>query len=142
MRYAGLNAGTDRVYACCWMAPTALSGLADDDVDQLVRDDDHLGDLVPVEMGLDAAGLEAQFFQLLAPRPGGCIHPVADLAVDLANELERVGLAHVGIGVGPRLLPPAPAGEHLVSLGPEVRREREQQRRGGRGRESPRLRIG
>ena len=104
--------------------------------------DDHLGDLVAVEVGLDAARLEAQPLELVPRRARGSVHPVADLAVHLADELERLRLEHVGVGVGPRLLPHAPAGEQLVGLGPQVRGEREHQRRRGRGREPAGLRIG
>src|SRR5579859_4090285 len=87
---------------------------ADDDVHELVGHDHNLDDLVPVQMRLDPAGLERQRFQDLARGTGGRGDAVADLAIDLADELEGVGLEHRGIGIRPRLLPHAAPGQELV----------------------------
>ena len=113
---------------------------AGDDVDQLVGHDDDLGDGLAVEVGLDPPGVQRQPLELLARRAGGGGDAVTNLAVDHADQLERVGHEHGGIGRRPRLLPDPTAGDQLVDLGAEVRREREQQRGGRRGRRNGGLR--
>ena len=64
------------------------------------------------------------------------LDPVAELAVDLDDEREGVGLEQRGVGLRPGLLPDAPALEHLPDLGAEVGREGEDQRGGGGGGEA------
>ena len=104
--------------------------------------DDHLDDLVAVDVGLHAAGRERERSSSLLGGAARRRDAVADLAVDLADELERVGASMRRVGVRPRLLPHAPAGQLLVDLGAEVRREREHQRGGGRGRRTERAGAG
>ena len=85
-----------------------------------------------VDVGPHVRGARGQPLELVRRRVAGRLHAVAHLAVDLADELERVALQQRRIGVRPGLLPHAPAGEQVVGVGRQVRREREQQRRGGR----------
>ena len=66
---------------------------------------------------------------------------VADLAVDLADEHERVGLQQRRVGRRPGLLPDALAGEPLVDVRATVRREGEDQRAGGGDGEAQRARA-
>src|SRR5579875_9737 len=78
---------------------------ARDDVDQLVGYDDHFDHLVPVEVRLDARARQRQPLEFLARSAGWGRDAVADLAVDLADELERLGDEHRAVGGRPRLLP-------------------------------------
>ncbi len=61
-----------------------------------------------VEVRLDAARRAAQPLELVPGRAGRSGDAIADLAVDLADELECLGLEHRRIRFGPRLLPDAP----------------------------------
>ncbi len=67
--------------------------------------------------------------------------PVADLAVDLADQLEGVRLQERRVGLRPRLLPHALTRQAVVGVRGRVRGEREQQRRGRRQREAHRARL-
>src|SRR3954447_18605208 len=64
-------------------------GSAHDDVDELVRHDDHLGDVLAVQVGAHVRLLAGQRLELLARRAARLLDAVADLPVDLADQLER-----------------------------------------------------
>ncbi len=81
----------------------------------------------------------AEVLQLLRARVGARLHAVADLAVDLADELVDVALEQRLVGLRPGLLPYALAREEVVDVGAGVRSEREQQRGAGREREAQRV---
>ena len=112
----------------------SASVLPDDEVHELARHDDDLDDVLAVHVRLDPRR-PGQALELLARGRRGRLHAVAELAVDLHHQLDGVALQQRRVGVRPRLLPDPRAGQQLVDLGPEVRREREDQRRGRRGRE-------
>ena len=66
--------GLERRHRRVYGAGCATAGSAHDDVDQLVRHDDHLGDLVAVEVRLHAARLEAELARARrAARPCGAL---------------------------------------------------------------------
>ena len=59
----------------------------------------------------------AERLQLLVAGVRGGLHAVAQLAVDLADELEDLALEQRRVGLRPRLLPHALAREQLVGIG-------------------------
>src|SRR5512133_533520 len=99
-------------------AATVAAGhrLAHDDVDEPLRHDDDLDDVLAVDVRADVVGTEAQRLELLARCPGWRLDAVAHLAVDLAHELVGVALEEALVGGRPRLLPHAPAGQALVGV--------------------------
>src|SRR3954453_16663847 len=68
------------------------------DVDELARHDDLLDDGLAVDVGLDVGLGVGQRFELVLGRIGGRHHPVADLAVDLHDEFDGVGLQEALVG--------------------------------------------
>src|SRR5206468_2746155 len=99
---------------------TGPFALAHDDIDELVGHHDDLCHLAIVYVAADAARAEREPLELLAR--GSCrrADAVANLAIDLQDELERVGVQHRGIGHRPWLLPHAPPGNKLEDLGAEM----------------------
>ena len=90
-------------------------------------------------MGPDVGGNTAQLLELLLARAGTRAHAVAQLAVDLTDQLVDIALEQSFVGLWPGLLPHTRAGEMLVNLGAEVGREREHERAGAREREAQRV---
>ena len=118
----------------------ATAGLSHHEVDELAGHDDRLHDLLArfrCAATFGAARASASISSLLARGLGGrrargraaCRSPARPARPSSVAQQRRVGL-------GPRLLPHAPAGHQLVDLGAEVRGEREDQRAGGGDREA------
>jgi nucleoside phosphorylase len=80
-----------------------------------------------VEMRLDLLAALRELEQLLFGGFGIGFDTVAELAVHLDGENERVAHEQRRVGLGPGLLPDALPFEQLVYVAPKVRREREQQ---------------
>src|ERR1700750_743039 len=100
--------------------------LAHDDVDQALRHDDDLDDVLAVDVGLDLWHGEAQRLELLARSArrglhavaalavrtaGRRLHAIADLAFDLPHELVGITLQPALVGGRPRLVPHAATGQ-------------------------------
>src|SRR5690242_14600018 len=68
------------------------AGSPDDNVDELAGHDDRLDDVLAVDVRLHVRLGQRQLAQLVLPRARGRSDAIADLAVDLADELEGVGL--------------------------------------------------
>jgi hypothetical protein len=84
---------------------SARADLADDEVDELSRDDNRLADLLAVQVRLHARGGLGQLDQLAFGRVDRDLHAVAYLPVHLNHELERVALEQHRVGLRPRLFP-------------------------------------
>src|ERR1035441_5585700 len=116
--------------------------LANDEVDELARDDDLPDDLFAIEMRLDVGREPAQLPQLVGAGVDRSLHAIAQLSVDLADQLVDLALQQLLIGARPVSLPYALAGQAVEDVRADVRSEREQQRGGRREREAHRLQPG
>src|SRR5439155_15572014 len=76
-----------------------------DEVHELARHDDRLADLLAVELGLNAGRRLRPLDQLGLGEIGRDLDTVANPAVDLDHELERLALEQRLVGDGPWLLP-------------------------------------
>src|SRR5512132_2402060 len=108
---------------------------AHDDVDEAAGDDDHLDDVLAVDVRAHVRCGQRQALELRARRAGRGLHAVADPAVDLADKLIRVALEVGQIRAWPRLVPHPPPGQPVVGVGRSVGCEAEQQRGRRRQRE-------
>src|SRR2546421_4791450 len=86
--------------------------LLDDEVDELARDDDRLARLAAVQVAPHALALARTRYELVLAQ--ACVHlePVAHLAVDLDDELERLPHELRLVGLRPRPLPEALVTQH------------------------------
>ena len=112
--------------------PTLEKLSAHDEIHEFSRYNDGLDDLPAVEPGRQLLGFARYPLLLLLGCVGRRLEAVDQLAVHLDDERNGVRHEQVPVGLRPRFLPDAPAGQLLVDLGAEVRREGEDQR-GGRG---------
>src|SRR5690349_22587920 len=100
-----------------------LCVFSDDDVDELVRHDDHTP-LLAVQVRSDLLGGSRERDQLLLGESRRRLHAVAHLPVHLQDELDRLPLQHRGICLRPRLLPQPLVPERDPQLLGDVRRVR------------------
>src|SRR3954454_8784598 len=116
--------------------PGFADPLADDEVDELARDDDRLADLLAVELCLHLLGRESQLDELLVGEVDRDLEAVAQLAVHLHDELERRASEEPLARDGPRRLPETLVPELEPQLLGQVRRVRLDQRHGSLGGEA------
>src|SRR5204863_8501617 len=113
------------------LRPGACSRSADDQVDELSRDDDLLDALLAVELAPHGVRAPGELDEFLLGGVHRRLDAGAQLAVHLDDEGEGVALEQGRVRPRPRHLPYPSALDGLVDLGAEVRGEREQERAGG-----------
>src|SRR5689334_16454073 len=95
-----------------------------DQVHEAAGDDDRLTYLFPVQMRLDARRRQSPLDELRLGFGHRRLEPIADLAVDLDNELERLTLELRRVCLRPRLLPQPLVPERGPELLGDMRRVR------------------
>src|SRR5919204_3461979 len=113
-----------------------LRSSAHDEIHEPARHDDRLPDLPAVEMHLHLRRCLGAGYQFVLRQVRRHMHAIADLAVDLDDELERLVDEHRGIGLRPRRLPKPFVAEPSPELFRDVRRVRLDQGDGCLGREA------